>query len=81
MPQNLSSGFLKKQDSNQSPQLQRLARNFACSKPWYDILQRVNNKGANQSAPMRPRMRRLVCAFVVGNPKDRFSPVEAHMFM
>ena len=26
--QNLSSGFLKKRDSNQSLQLQRLARNF-----------------------------------------------------
>ena len=26
--QNLSSGFLKKQGSNQSPQLQRLARNL-----------------------------------------------------
>ena len=26
--QNLSSGFLKKRDSNQSPQLQKLARNL-----------------------------------------------------
>ena len=30
----------------------------------YDTLQKVNNKGADQTA----RMRRLVCAFVVGIP-------------
>ena len=38
--------------------------NFACSKPRYDIFQKANNKGADQTA----RMGRLVCAFVVRKP-------------
>ena len=67
------------QDKNQSPQLHRLAKkwNFICSKITYDTLQRVDNKGADQTA----RMRRLVCACVVLKlaPEDRFSRVEAHI--
>ena len=61
--QNLSSGFPTKLDSNQSPQLQRLARkcNFTYGKFRYDTYQKANNKGTDQSA----RMRRLVCAYVV----------------
>ena len=59
----MSLGFLTKLDSNQSPQLERLARNFDGSKFRYDTFQKVNNKGADQSA----RMRRLVCTFVVFN--------------
>ena len=49
---------------NQSPQLHRLARNFAWSKSRYDTFQQVNNKGADQTA----RMRRLVCNSVVHKP-------------
>ena len=57
----------KKQDLNQSPQLQRLARNwiFACSKSRYDTFQKANNEGADQSA----QMRRLVFAFIVRQPQ------------
>ena len=76
--QNLSSGLPTKQDSNQSPQLQRLARNwnFVCSKFRYITFQKANDTGADQTA----RMRRLVCAFVVRKPPDdRFSSVEAHL--
>ena len=48
-------------DSNQSPRLQRIARNlnFVCNKFRYDTFQKVNDKGADQTA----RMRRLVCTF------------------
>ena len=60
MRPNLSSGFLTKQDSNQSPQLQRLARKLKFCKSRYE----ANNKGADQTA----RMRRLVCACVVRKP-------------
>ena len=38
--------------------------NFACSKPRYDTIKKVNNKGADQTA----RMRRLVCACVNRKP-------------
>ena len=38
--------------------------NFTSSKLTYTIFQKVNNKGADQTA----RMRRLVCAYVVRNP-------------
>ena len=63
---NLSSGFLTKRGSNQSPQLQRLARIMKLGlKQVYDmIFQKVNNKGADQSV----RKRRLVCSFVVRKP-------------
>ena len=63
--QNLSLGFPTKLDSNQSPQLQRLARKLKVqSKSRYDTFQWANNKSADQTV----RMRRLVCAFVVRNP-------------
>ena len=64
--QYLSSRFPSKRDSNQSPQLQRLARisNFTCSVFRDDTFQNANNKGADQSA----QMCRLVCAFVVCKP-------------
>ena len=35
----------------------------------------MNNIGADQTA----QMCRLVCAFVFGNPEDRFSRVKAHI--
>ena len=38
--------------------------NFTCSKSTYDTFQIANNKGADQTAPMR----RLVCAFLVRKP-------------
>ena len=60
--ENLSSGFLTKRVSNQSPQLQRLARKLKFHlKFTYDTFQKANNKGADQTAWMR----RLVCACVV----------------
>ena len=53
-------------DSNQSPQLQRLARKFACSKFRYDdTFQKAKNKGTDQSA----QMHRLVCTFVFCKPQ------------
>ena len=76
--QNLSSGFPTKLDSNQSPHLPRLAREFEISPvaSLYGNFQKANNKGADQSA----QMRMLVCAFVVRQPlEDRFSHVEAHI--
>ena len=57
--ENLSLGF-RQRISNKSPQLQRRARNFTCSKLTYDTFQKANNKGADQTA----RMCRLVCACV-----------------
>ena len=72
--ENLSLGCPTKQDSNQSPQLQRLARKlrFCLSKLRYGAFQKANNKGADQTA----RMRRLVCAFVVRQlPKTCFLAV------
>ena len=65
--ENLYFGFLTKPVSNQSHQLQRLARKS--SKFTYDTFQKANNKGVDQSA----RMRRLVCACVVRKtPKTGF---------
>ena len=60
---SLDFGFSTKLISNQSPQLQGLARklNFACSKLRYDTFQKANNKGCDQSA----NLCRLVCAFAV----------------
>ena len=69
--ENLSSGFPKKRVSNQSHQLQRLARKlkFLICKIMYDTFQKVNNKGADQTA----QMRRLVCCCVVRkSPKTGF---------
>ena len=57
-------------DSNQSPQLQKLARNFTCSKFRYDTFQKANNKGADQTAQAGLRL----CL-----SQDRFSQIEAHM--
>ena len=64
--ENLSSGFLKKLVSNQSPQLHRLAKkwNFTCSKLTYNTFHKVNNKGTDQTAWMS----RLVCICVVSKP-------------
>ena len=64
----MSSGFSTKRDSNQSPQLQRLARklSFACSKIRYDTFQSANNKGADHD--QTARMRKLVGAFAVRKP-------------
>ena len=63
--ENLSLGFPTKRVSNQSPQLQRLARilKFTRSKFAYGTFQKANNKGADQTA----RMRRLVCTCVISN--------------
>ena len=64
--ENLTSGCPTKRVSNQSPQLQILARKskFAHSKLRYGAFQTANNKGADQTA----RLRRLVCAFVMCKP-------------
>ena len=70
----LSSGFLTKCVSKQSPKLQRLARKLKChcTELTYDTFQKANNKGADQSA----RMQRLVCACVVPNTlKTGFLPL------
>ena len=64
-------GFPKKRVSNQSPQLQRLARNgnFTCNKFTYDAFQKVNYMDADQTAWMC----RLVCACVIHkHPKTGF---------
>ena len=56
-------GVSTKQDPNQSPQLQALARKlkFLVKQAKYDTFQKANNKGADQTVWMRS----LVCAFVV----------------
>ena len=60
--QTLSSGLPTKQDSNQSPHLQRLPRR---SKLRVASLENANDKGADQSARS---LHMLVCAFVVRKP-------------
>ena len=45
-----------------------------CPPSGSTLVQRANNKGADQSV----QMPRLVCNFVVPNPEDRFSCIEAH---
>ena len=69
-PQNLSSNLEKARlEPGQSPQLHRLSRNFACSKPGYDNFQKAINTGADQTA----QVRRLVCACVIRKlPKTCF---------
>ena len=57
---NLSLGFLIKRDSNQSPQIQRLARILIFARRHFEYSTFQNhNKGASQTA----QMSRLVCAF------------------
>ena len=65
--QNLSSRFLTKRVSNQTPQLQRLARKlkFTCSKFTYGTFQ--YNKDTDQTA----QMCRLVCTCVVRKPPKK----------
>ena len=66
-PENLYSGSPTKRDSNQSSQLQRLARKLKLdklSKLTYGTCQKANNKGTDQTA----QMHRLVCAFIVRKP-------------
>ena len=57
-------GVSDKASSNESPQLQRLARKLkiARSNLRYDTFQKPNNKGADQTI-------RLVCAFVIHKPR------------
>ena len=78
-PENLSSGFPSKRDSNQSPQQQRQSRklNFTSSLLTHEIFQKANNKDADQTA----RMRRLVCLRLCCSqaPESRFSRDETHM--
>ena len=67
-------GFQTKQDSGQSPQLQRLAWetwNFACCKFRYGTFQKVNNRGADAQAGLP-----FCC---LQTPEDRFSRVVAHI--
>ena len=65
--------FPSKRDSNQSPQLQRLARNFTCSKVTYGIFQIANNKGADQTAQAGLHQ---CCS---QTSEDMFSRVKAHI--
>ena len=62
--ENLSLGFLPKRVSNQSLQLQRLARKLKFHLFTYNTFQKANNKCADQTA----RMHRLVCACVIRKP-------------
>ena len=64
---------LKKRTSNQSPQLQRLARN--CSKSLYDTFQKASNIGADQSAQAS------LCLCCSQTPEDRFSSFEAYIYL
>ena len=52
--------------------------NFICSKFTYDIFQKANDKGPDQSA----RMRRLVCACVVCKlPKTGFHALSSYVYV
>ena len=67
----MSSWYRTKPDSNQFPQLQRLARklDFACIMLRYGtLLQKVNNKGTDRSAPLM--FKKL---------EDRVSRIEVHI--
>ena len=75
--QNLSSGLAKKWHSNQSPQLQIPAKKwiFAPSKSRYNTFQKWITKVL---------IRLCTCTgwsvpLLFTNPKNRFSPVEAHI--
>ena len=63
---------------SKSPQLQRLARVENCNFT-FKTFKKENNEGADQSAQMH-RLR-LVCTFVVCKPEDRFSRVEAYIYI
>ena len=60
MRQHLSEWFQTRPDSNQPPQLQRLARDFRINL-WHMLLPKTYNKDANKISPMR----RLGYAFAV----------------
>ena len=57
---------------NQFRQLQKLARNITCSKFRYDTFQQGNNKGGSVCVDVQTGL-----CFVVADPEDRFSHVEA----
>ena len=67
MRQNLSSVFPIISYQNQPSQPQRLDRivKSGLELVYYDTIQFVNSKGADQTA----RMRKLICAFVVCRPR------------
>ena len=73
--QKMSSGFLWKRDSNQSPQKQRLAIT-SWSKFIYGTFQKAKNKDTDQSARNVQAGLHLCCS---QSPEDRFSCVEANM--
>ena len=76
--QNLSSGFLTKRDSNQSPQLQRLARNFKIS--LVASLEMILSKTRITKALISLRgCAGWSAALFFANPEDRFSRVEAQL--
>ena len=58
-------GFPKKRDSNQSPQLQRLARKLQFS-PVASLDMILSNKQIKKALISLPG---LVCAFVIGKPE------------
>ena len=66
--ENLSSGFQTRKDSNQSAQLQRLARKKMHTN------QRANNKGADQivKAGLQLSVYRRVCSFAIHMQQSGF---------
>ena len=79
MLQNLSLGFLTKRDSNQSPQLQRIAGilKFRSYMSRYDTIELANNKGADQTAKWASWSAPLLFA----NTEERFSRVKAQIII
>ena len=79
--ENLSSGFQGKRGSkpvSPATETSQKTENLPVASLHNLTFQKVNNKGADQTA----RMRRLVCACVVRKPpKTGFSPVAAHIYL
>ena len=77
---NLSSGFLTKRVSNQSPQLQRLVRKIEIS--LVASLDMVLSNERITKALIRLRgCAGWSAALLFANTEDRFSRVEAHKFL
>ena len=75
--QNLSSGFPKKRDSKQSPQLQRLAKNEKLLVPSLDMI--LSKKRITKVLISLSGCAGWSALFWLANTEDRVSPVEAQV--
>ena len=78
MWENVSSGFLTKWDSNQSPQLQKLARKLTNILLVSGINMILSNKWMTKALIRLSRCAGWYALLLFANPEVRFSPIQGH---